>query len=142
MALGLGLRLQIAAGQVQADAIAEHQRLGLVDRQLAGRGVLADRHHQLHLMVQVLGGERVGDHIVMPDHDRIGRFAEEHRAAAIIGGRHGRTHFARVISEVAAHAVYATHREGTAAGDRNAGLLGRGDYIGHARVLWRGFAAV
>jgi len=78
----------------------------------------------------------------MPDHDRIGRLAEEHRAAAIIGGGHGRAHFARVIGEVAAHTVDPAHRESTAAGDRNAGLLGRGDYIGHARVLWRGFAAV
>ncbi|EEF93376.1 Tat pathway signal sequence domain protein, partial [Catenibacterium mitsuokai DSM 15897] len=100
-ALGLGLGLQVAAGQVEADGVAVDQRLRILRRERAGRGVAAQRHHQFDLVVQVAGAGRVGHGLAGVE--RIGGLEEERRTAAIGGrGRRGRAHFAGVVGEVAA----------------------------------------
>ena len=59
-AFRLGRCLQVAAGEVQADAVAEDEfvRIGRIDR--ARRRIAAERHHQFDFVVQVAGAGRIG----------------------------------------------------------------------------------
>ncbi|KAG1388849.1 hypothetical protein G6F59_015784 [Rhizopus arrhizus] len=66
----------------------------------------------------------------MADHDRSGGLADEHRAAAGIGGRQRRAHFTGMVGEVAAHAVDAVHGETAAAHDRHTRQGNGRDHIG------------
>ena len=131
--LGFGCCLQIAAGQIQTYAKAEHQAHGSSWRQYAGRGITAQRHHQLHFVMQVTGTRRVWHHTI--GDDGIGRLHEECGGAAFGFGR-GRNgaHFASVVGKIAAHAVDAAHRKtaqlGAAAiAHRNARRRGCRDHV-------------
>lgn len=75
--LGLGGGLQIATGEIQPHAVAVDQALGLFHRQLAGRRIVAQRHHQFHFMMQFLGAGRVGNLVAVADHDGVGRLHEK-----------------------------------------------------------------
>lgn len=136
-ALGLGGCLQIAAGQVQAHAVAVDQRLCLLHRQLAGRRIAAQCHHQLHFVVQFLGAGRVRNVVAVADHDRIGGLHEKGRLATLgLGDGRSGAHLARVIGKVAADTVDAVHRKVAATNHRNARNIGGGNHIvGHARIL-------
>src|SRR3546814_4429327 len=74
------LGLQVAAGQVQADAVAEHQRLRVGWRDHAGCGIASQCDDQFDLMMQILRARRIR-HDAVGD-DGVGGFEEEHRLAA------------------------------------------------------------
>ena len=106
-ALLLHVVLQVAAGHVQADAIAPDV-LGRVGRRDVAPAA-ADGHDQFDLMVQVLGQARVGHLAGLAIGHRqraIGRLEEEERrfAASV-------AHLHRVFDIVAPDAVDAVYRE-------------------------------
>ena len=117
--LSRGGVLQVAAGEVDAGRVAEHQ---------AERGVPADvraarpqRHHQLHLVVQVVGERRIG-RVDAGQYERVGRLGEEERRIGIVAP----AHLAPVRRVVAPDAEDAPHREQRRlADDRNGGLRRR-----------------
>jgi hypothetical protein len=125
MTFRLGLRLQVAPGQVQPHAVAPHQR-GCGSRfKLAP--ARAQRHHHLHFVVQV-GGRRGVGHVGTVGNHRIGRLAEEHRRGLV----HRGTHFARMLGVVAADAEHPADRKAlVAADDRQAGDGGCGKDVVH-----------
>ena len=105
--------LQVAAGEVDADAVA----VDVVER-LVGRNVEAaalHRHDQFDLVMQILGQRRVGDGgAIRLDH--VGVLGEEERRRPLVIA-----HLADVLEIVAADAPDAADRKGFAiAGDGDA----------------------
>jgi hypothetical protein len=80
VALGLGGGLQVAAGQVDPDRVAEDVVHGLFDGDVGPARLQGD--HQLDLVVQVVGGDRVGD--LVAQHHGVGRLGEEERRIAVV----------------------------------------------------------
>jgi hypothetical protein len=70
----LGLRLDVAAGHIQADGVAIDQIQRLFHRDIAA--TLGQRHHHLDLVMVIGGSGRIGHHGV-GRHDRISRLHEE-----------------------------------------------------------------
>jgi hypothetical protein len=99
----LGLRLDVAAGHVQADGVAIDQIQRLFHRDIAA--ALGQRHHHLDLVMVIGGSGRIGHHGV-GRHDRIGRLHEEERLAVWV-----MAHFAGVGGIVATDAIDAADRE-------------------------------
>ena len=60
------------AGVGEVELLARGRAFGLVDRQFTGRRVLADRHHQLHFVVQLLGQGGITQRVVGPDECAVG----------------------------------------------------------------------
>ncbi|OCB48293.1 hypothetical protein A5721_05110 [Mycobacterium vulneris] len=100
----LGLVLQIAAGQVDADAVAPDQAQSIVRCHVAASG--AQRHHELDLVVERRGQRRVGDDALGNDH-RVGRLHEEERRLPV----RILAHLARVGRVVAPHAEHPPDRK-------------------------------
>ncbi len=126
----LRLVLQVAAGHVEADAVAEDVFQGLVDRNVGAARLHGD--DQLHLVVQILGRRRIGDlgRIlgVAADHDGVGRLAEEEGRLAV----RIVAHLARMGGIVAADTEDAAHRKQVGGPmDRNADDGRRLDDITH-----------
>src|SRR6266852_759814 len=122
----LGGGLQIAARQIEADRIAEDVLEGGLA--LHAGSALPDRHHQLHLVRQLLRERRVGD-VAALRHDRVGRLGEEEGRLAVGVA----AHLAGVLGVVASHAVDAPDREhgvGAAHGQRGQ-VPGRDHVAGH-----------
>ena len=112
--------LQVAAGHVEADGVAEDA----VERRPGGNVAAAagQRHHQLDLVLQVGRARRIVH--AFADQDGLGRLHEEERRLALRIA----AHLAGMFGIVAADAVDAPHRESRlAAGDRHGGLGPGGD---------------
>ena len=126
--------LQIAARQVDADAIAPHAVERLVLRDVAAAGL--QRHDHLDLVMQVAGQRRVG-HRAAVMHDRVGGLGEEERRLALV-----LSHLLDVLEIIAPDAPDAPHRKHlAAAGDLHGGLrCGRDDVFSAHRtsVGWSG----
>jgi hypothetical protein len=119
VALALGGVLQVAAGQVDADGVAEDE----VDRLLGGEVLAAalQGRDQLDLVVQVRGRDRIG-HGGGLGNDGVARLGEEERRIARV-----RAHFASVRGVVAPHAEDPAHRKDVGRPlDRNRGKGGGG----------------
>ncbi len=95
--------LQVAARQVDADAVAPHAIERLVLRDVAAAGL--ERHHHLDLVMQVVGQRRVG-HRAAVMHDRVGGLGEEERRLALV-----LAHLLDVLEIVAPDAPDAAHRK-------------------------------
>ena len=102
--------LQVAARHVEADRVAEDERRSRL-RPATLHARLADRHHELDLVVEVLGGQRIADAARRcrrhDGHDRVGRLGEEERR--LLGGI--AAHLLRVLGVVAADAIDVADRE-------------------------------
>ena len=88
------------------------------------RAARADRDHQLHLVMQVLGHRRIG-HVGPAGDQRVGGLGEEEGQLAIGIG----AHLARVLGIVAADAEDAANRERAAPLHRHGDDLGRLDHV-------------
>ncbi len=95
--------LQVAARQIDADAVAPDAVVGLGDRNIAAAAF--ERDHQLDLVMHVLGQRRVG-HRAAVRHDGVGGLGEEERRRALV-----LAHLADVLDVIAADAPDAAHRE-------------------------------
>ena len=96
--------LQVAAGEVDADAIA----VDVIER-LVGRDVEAaalHRHDQFDLVMQILGQRRVGDGGAV-GLDHVGVLGEEERRRALVI-----SHLADVLEIIAPDAPDAANRKG------------------------------
>jgi hypothetical protein len=99
-----------------------------------GRDVLAartERHHQLELVVEVLGRGRVGD------------FPRQRQRRRVLGEEEGwlpigvMAHLSGVVGVVAPDAEHAPHREASLhAGDRQDLALARVNDVSHDPLLW------
>ena len=110
----LRLALEVAAGHVEADRVAEDAVHGPLDRDVRAAGL--QRHDELDLEMHVGAGARIGE---LPVGDEgIGVLLEEERRLAV----RVVSHLDRVLGVVAADAVEAPHREQLVrAGDRQGG---------------------
>ena len=95
--------LQVAARQVDADAVTPHAVERLVLRDVAAAAF--QRDHHLDLVMQVVGERRVGDRAAVM-HDRVGGLGKEERRLALV-----LAHLLDVLEIVAADAPDAAHRE-------------------------------
>ena len=115
LGLGLGGGLQITAGQIDADAVAEYQPESFGHRHIGPPR--PERRHQFHLMVQIAGSPRIGD-AASQRNDGVGGLGEEKRRIAIVT-----THLAAVSGIVAAHAKNPPYwKRPLIVGDRHGGL--------------------
>ena len=126
-ALRLRLRLEVAAREVEAHAVAEHVRQRLRLRDVGAAGL--QRDHELHFVVQVGRARWIADVATRRD-DRVGRLQEERRRRFV----DARAHLLRVFGEVAADAVDAVHGEATAAIDGDGSLRRGGNGVFHGAL--------
>src|SRR5580704_14140883 len=107
--------LQIAACQVDADAVAVDAGKRVFDLDVAATAF--ERHHQVDLVMHVLGQRRVG-HRAAVGHDRVGGLGEEEWRLA-----HVLAHLLDVLDVIAADAPQAANRKILiGAGNRNRSL--------------------
>jgi hypothetical protein len=95
--------LQVAAGQVDADAVAPDAVIGLLRLDVQPAGF--QRDDKLDLVMHVLGQGRVGYYAAIR-HDRVGRLGEKERWRALV-----LPHLADVLDVIAADAPDAAHRK-------------------------------
>jgi hypothetical protein len=121
-----GHGLQIAPGHVQPAAIAKDHLHRLVLRDM--RGLWAERHHQLHLVVQVLGAGWIG-HVLARLQHRMGRFGEVERRLTI----DGMAHFSGMGGVVAPDTENPPDRKAPLPGDRQyrGGWRGKNRFVHH-----------
>src|SRR5690606_25447737 len=101
------LELQVASGQIVSDGVAVDVIERVCNCNVASR--LADRDHQLDLMVKIIGTRRVR-HRCIVGHDGIGRLGEEERRLTL----GVLAHLTCVCCVIAPNAVDAMHREAIA----------------------------
>src|SRR5690606_18269721 len=126
-ALGEGLALAIAPGEIDADRVAVDRLERARDRKVAA--AVADRDDELDLVLQIVGAGRIG-HPRTIGHDRVGGLLEEERRIALVT----LLHLADVLEIVAPDAVDATHGERSiVSGDGDDGRSRRGRRRGTPR---------
>ena len=130
VALLLGLCLNVAARQVEADGVAENEAFCLVDRNIRPAGT--ERDDQLDFVVQVPGQRRVGDDEFARAADHgIARLHEEERRLAPLSLR-VRPHLAGMIGIIASDTINAAHpKEIRNVLGRQRGVEMRREYEGH-----------
>src|SRR5215472_5338215 len=109
--------LQIAPRKVDAHAVAVDAVERLIERDVAPAGL--ERHHQLHLVMHVLGERGIG-HVSSVRHDGVGGLGEEERRIA-----HVVPHLADVFFVIAADAPDAANGKHLVAAGHRDGSLGR-----------------
>jgi hypothetical protein len=103
--------LQVAAGEVDADAVAPDQVVGRRGLQVVAAAL--ERHHQFHFVMQVLGQRRVRQRRAVA-RQRVGRLGEEERRLALV-----LAHFLDVLQVIASDAPDPAHgKQLVAAGNR------------------------